>query len=209
MGRFINADAYASTGQGVLGNNMFAYCLNSPTCMIDIDGRDAIYVVDTSADEGLPVVGHAIVYIQDDDGNWYKSEYAGTFPDKSTAHVRTMLVSAEDINKILNGDAGNNIFYVYISGDFSNSLDKALSYTGTNFSGYNLFFNNCLHYAKEILFEGSFDSSLMRMTLFGNNNPIPMKLHGELSCASLIVSTWREISNEAKDIWNSVTEFFD
>jgi len=31
MGRFINADSYASTGQGVLGNNMFTYCLNSPT----------------------------------------------------------------------------------------------------------------------------------------------------------------------------------
>ncbi len=27
--RFINADAYASTGQGVLGHNMFAYCLNN------------------------------------------------------------------------------------------------------------------------------------------------------------------------------------
>ena len=30
IGRFINADAYASTGQGIVGNNMFAYCNNSP-----------------------------------------------------------------------------------------------------------------------------------------------------------------------------------
>ena len=30
IGRFINADSYASTGQGILGNNMFAYCLNNP-----------------------------------------------------------------------------------------------------------------------------------------------------------------------------------
>ena len=29
VGRFINADGYASTGQGVLGNNMFAYCGNN------------------------------------------------------------------------------------------------------------------------------------------------------------------------------------
>jgi hypothetical protein len=177
--------------------------------MIDIDGRDAIYVVDTSADEGLPVVGHAIVYIQDSDGNWHKSEYAGTFPDKSTAHVRTTPVSPDEINKILNGEAGNNILYVYISGDFTDSFDKAMSYDGTDYSGYNLFFNNCMHYAKEILLEGSFDSSLVRVTLFSNNDPVPMKLYGELSCASLIQSTWREISNEAKDIWNSVTEFFD
>ena len=30
LGRFLNADAYASTGQGILGNNMFAYCGNNP-----------------------------------------------------------------------------------------------------------------------------------------------------------------------------------
>ena len=30
LGRFINADALSSTGQGLLGNNMFAYCLNNP-----------------------------------------------------------------------------------------------------------------------------------------------------------------------------------
>jgi len=29
-GRFINADAYVSTGQGLIGNNMFAYCNNNP-----------------------------------------------------------------------------------------------------------------------------------------------------------------------------------
>ena len=28
VGRFINADVYASTGQGILGCNMFAYCEN-------------------------------------------------------------------------------------------------------------------------------------------------------------------------------------
>ena len=30
IGRFINADAYAATGQGFVGNNMFVYCLNNP-----------------------------------------------------------------------------------------------------------------------------------------------------------------------------------
>ena len=38
MGRFINGDAYASTGQGLLGNNMFAYCLNNPVNMFDRSG---------------------------------------------------------------------------------------------------------------------------------------------------------------------------
>ncbi len=38
IGRFINADAFASTGQGLLGNNMFAYCGNNPVCRYDVGG---------------------------------------------------------------------------------------------------------------------------------------------------------------------------
>lgn len=38
MGRFINGDALASTGQGVLGNNMFAYCQNNPVSGYDPTG---------------------------------------------------------------------------------------------------------------------------------------------------------------------------
>ena len=38
-GRFINADAYASTGQGLLGNNMFAYCGNNPVMRQDSEGN--------------------------------------------------------------------------------------------------------------------------------------------------------------------------
>ena len=36
--RFISADVYMSTGQGVLGGNMFAYCLNNPVNMFDTLG---------------------------------------------------------------------------------------------------------------------------------------------------------------------------
>ena len=35
IGRFINADTFASTGQGLLGNNMFAYCNNNPIYFVD------------------------------------------------------------------------------------------------------------------------------------------------------------------------------
>ena len=37
--RFVNADGYVSTGQGLLGNNMFAYCLNNPVSYIDPNGE--------------------------------------------------------------------------------------------------------------------------------------------------------------------------
>ena len=35
LGRFLNADALVSTGQGLLGHNMFAYCNNNPVCLAD------------------------------------------------------------------------------------------------------------------------------------------------------------------------------
>ena len=38
IGRFINADSYASTGQGFVGYNMFAYCGNDPICNTDPSG---------------------------------------------------------------------------------------------------------------------------------------------------------------------------
>ena len=38
MGRFINADALVATGQGILGNNMFAYCRSNPVCRRDVSG---------------------------------------------------------------------------------------------------------------------------------------------------------------------------
>lgn len=39
IGRFINADAFAATGQGLIGNNMFAYCGNNPVNMADTTGN--------------------------------------------------------------------------------------------------------------------------------------------------------------------------
>ena len=41
-GRFINEDGYVSTGQGILGNNMFAYCLNNPIRFADDSGYRCI-----------------------------------------------------------------------------------------------------------------------------------------------------------------------
>ena len=38
-GRFINADGYVSTGQGIVGNNMFAYCGNNPVKRLDSTGE--------------------------------------------------------------------------------------------------------------------------------------------------------------------------
>jgi hypothetical protein len=39
IGRWINADAFPSTGQGIIGNNMFVYCGNNPVTREDKSGH--------------------------------------------------------------------------------------------------------------------------------------------------------------------------
>ena len=50
-GRFINGDNYTCTGQGLLGNNMFAYCGNNPTMCSDPMGEFSWIVI------GLIILG--------------------------------------------------------------------------------------------------------------------------------------------------------
>lgn len=42
MGRFVTADGYASTGQGLLGNNMYSYCNNNPFSYCDPNGESLL-----------------------------------------------------------------------------------------------------------------------------------------------------------------------
>jgi len=48
IGRFINADSFTSTGQGLTGNNMFAYCGNNPVNGSDPTGHMMVYRKDIS-----------------------------------------------------------------------------------------------------------------------------------------------------------------
>ena len=50
--RFINADAYASTGQGFTGTNMFVYCLNNPVQRTDSGGTASWHYAVTLRNEG-------------------------------------------------------------------------------------------------------------------------------------------------------------
>ena len=58
--RFVNADGFASTGQGFIGQNMFVYCLNNPVCYADENGelswQQVLYVGVTTA-----LIGFAIL----------------------------------------------------------------------------------------------------------------------------------------------------
>jgi len=60
VGRFINADGFTSTGQGFLGNNMYAYCLNNPISYTDPSGRASRRVFVESQTEGAIIFQESI-----------------------------------------------------------------------------------------------------------------------------------------------------
>ena len=45
VGRFLNADGTVSTGQGLTGTNMFAYCGNNPVCRYDFTGQSFLAAI--------------------------------------------------------------------------------------------------------------------------------------------------------------------
>ena len=60
VGRFLNADVYISTGQGLLGYNMFAYCNNNPVLLYDPNGCSShVYddYINEEALEGIVTAG--------------------------------------------------------------------------------------------------------------------------------------------------------
>lgn len=61
VSRFINADAFASTGQGAIGCNILAYCLNNPVRYIDVTGNWAKVANEgPSTEDSFKVVGAGI-----------------------------------------------------------------------------------------------------------------------------------------------------
>ena len=62
--RFINADSYTSTGAGILGTNMFAYCNNNPVNMIDPTGAIAQLVSNVITEIAQDVVTDIVSHIE-------------------------------------------------------------------------------------------------------------------------------------------------
>lgn len=63
VGRFINPDAYASTGQGILGANMFAYCDNNPVIYADCSGTISELVIFPVVTTLASIVSTAVIAV--------------------------------------------------------------------------------------------------------------------------------------------------
>ena len=65
-GRFINADGYVSTGQGILGNNMYAYCNNNPVMCVDGRGDFPVWIIVVVVAAIIVAVDHALAMNEPD-----------------------------------------------------------------------------------------------------------------------------------------------
>ncbi len=162
--RFINPDSYVSTGQGIVGNNMFAYCNNNPANMIDLLGENGILVHEQSSAKGF---GHTGLIVQDKDGTWYyyywgakgsKFTFWSCFnfavpnDGKLTPLIvldESLLHSTSGIKQVLqendfSGDRVDNLtdsFYFY--GDYSETYDYCETAIREGYK-YKLYRYNCM-----------------------------------------------------------------
>ena len=183
---------------------MFTYCYNNTVNMADYEGRDAVFVVLTNPDErGLPIVGHAALYIQDSEGEWYFTEYTGTFPDKSTAKVYMNAIDFSQVEETLASSTS-----VYIEGDFSASVDLAQTYVGENYNGYNLIENNCLDYTCEILSEGTFKSKMIENVVKDRHTAVPVDFGRSLAETTLVVQIIEGVKSFANKLWTAIKKWW-
>lgn len=80
LGRFLNADALVSTGQGLLGNNMFAYCNNNPSNYSDPSGMCARCLASVRSDQ-------VMTYVSEDCGGGSSSPVSTTYTDTSATGI--------------------------------------------------------------------------------------------------------------------------
>ena len=165
---------------------------------------DAIYVVDYGED-GLDCVGHAYLLLKNNDGSWLRTEFAG--PDKPNAKVNifsenpTSIVSAlsvkvkEDAVEYslpVVGDPSTSVPLIFtyyvdgvqyypIKGNFSASIDMANEWVNQRYNGYYfLTTNNCLHYVRDVLREGTAAVPSVESYIHSSITPVPKSFYDGL-----------------------------
>ena len=186
--RFITMDDidYLGTSGSVLSYNLYSYCENNPICLYDKYGTDAQLILDYSKN-GLVIVGHMALLIQDSD-DWWLIEYNGDTKKDAKVYVKRG-----------KGRFGNNLGFkkallsilglggwrtLYIKGDFRESLKYARKFDGTDYGGYNLLFNNCLHFVRNALRKGKCSNKLLQLYFLMSRTIVPRVFFNTASIVS-------------------------
>ena len=135
--RFINADGYVSTGQGLTGYNMFAYCNNNPVNYVDYSGESAFGIVLlillsvgvlgvlTSCDnpdandiyDTYGDVGDVLGFVDD----------SAQFGEDLTVHKKYMYSYSTAVSRYYQTDTNELYWDEYLEEAFSNDKEKCIS----------------------------------------------------------------------------------
>lgn len=167
--RFVNADALVSTGQGFVGFNMFAYCLNCPVIYGDDTGHDAYILID---DQAAGTAGHIGIIVQDEEGNWWhfywgpKNLFFGICSISGKNVPLLTWCRRIELGEAITLDAinesgqygGEYDDMLYLEGDFSGVISTAQALDGE----YNLYTRNCAQISLALLMieDSSYDPIL-------------------------------------------------
>jgi len=135
VGRFLNADAFASTGQGILGNNMFAYCGNNPINCIDRTGR----LWETILEETLKSLAQQLEVLAE-----YMAKYSSIKITKHNAHMYAS--TARGLYKAICSKA----YLVKASAELSTMVAKYVKKAGIALDIISNFFNDELSFRRKI-----------------------------------------------------------
>ena len=193
LGRFINADAFVSTGQGLLGNNMFAYCNNRPVISADYGGYDAVILIDAEQ------VTHIGIMVQDENGAWWhfywgagdgasSGSAAAIFGDVAPKKWCVPYVGEISINSINESKQYDDYEDMcYLSGDFSSCIDEINNLNEM----YNLYSNNCSQVSLRILSEA--DTGHQNMLKDASNIFYPYAAFIKIKTKMTIKKAWNSI----------------
>ena len=109
LGRFINADGFAATGKGIVGNNMFAYCNNNPVLYIDSAGN-------------LPMLNKVL---RMSDGGGHDSQYQAQQTKKMLEELSADEIYYGSAAITISGSANNNQTTVAVESSLSHGFIEA------------------------------------------------------------------------------------
>ncbi len=125
IGRFLNADSYASTGQGIIGSNMLAYCSNNPINSCDTTGKLAVasYSIGTAIDFLLDVTINQLVRVTASAMNQLVEEAKIAYARTSKA-IRSYAKACIDEYVELLKKSLPCVHHIVPPGEFSNRADR-------------------------------------------------------------------------------------